>query len=232
MRKIMKRRRTNGVSTRVPAPARVMPDKSWFGVTGWVWSYKWQEFLRHSSYLEREIYIWLDTDPRVVRFQPEPYKVYYRDAEGKDHSYTPDVLVHYVDVPCAVLAEIKWSRDLRTQHAENLVKFRAASAYAADNGNKFTIFTESRIENQEYRNRKFLRQFREQPAVATHERQAVLLDALKVMRRPTIDELLRRLGGNRENQLSCLRTIWHLLALGKIVTELKQPLRRQSTICL
>lgn len=207
-----------------------MPEKSWYGVTGWVWSFKWQSYLRHSSYLEREIYIWLDTQPRVTRFQPEPFTIDYRDVQGEDWPYTPDVLVHFVDLPYAVLAEIKWVKDLREQHNENLPKFKAAKAYGAENGMKFTVFTERRIDNHEYRNRKFLRQFLRQPTVATQERQRLLLEALTHAGPSTVNDLLNRLANNRENQLSFLRTTWHLVATGKVTVDLSQPLRRHSIV--
>lgn len=106
-------------------PVRKIP-KNYRNVTGIAAQSKAIGEARFESRLERDFIALLEFSPEVARYEVQPVKIEWKDAQGKPRYYRPDVRVEFCDElkrpPC--LYEVKCREDLRTHWDELHPKFR------------------------------------------------------------------------------------------------------------
>src|SRR2546428_9188775 len=77
-----------------PVPVRSIP-KNYRSLTGKVIDFRSHSAVAFESALERDLYLLLDFDSAVARFEEQPVTIPYRDPAGVSRTYTPDVPVYY-----------------------------------------------------------------------------------------------------------------------------------------
>jgi hypothetical protein len=184
------------------------------------------------SALERDFLLLLDFDRTVVRYEEQPVTIEYRDAAGKGHTYTPDVLVYYRqdarDDTRPLLCEVKYRADLFANWQEIKPKVRAGRAYARARGWRFKIITECEVRTPYLDNARFLRQYRRIKASADDMR--LLLNALSEMHEADPESVLATVHHDKIRRAELLPILWHLLAGGQIEADLTQPLTMRTRI--
>ncbi|MDP2875490.1 MAG: TnsA endonuclease N-terminal domain-containing protein [Holophaga sp.] len=187
------------------------------------------------STLERDAMILLDSDPTVEAFVTQPVRIAFQDAQGKAHSYTPDILVTFKPDPRTgtmrppLLIEVKPRSVLSRNWEELRPKFKAAVHHACLHGWKFMILTEQEIRVPQFlKNLRFLLGFlKRQPdpqwAVA-------ILDALRKRKECTVLHLLEGVCQSQDDHAIALPTLWHLVATRTIWTDLRIPLGQESKV--
>lgn len=128
-------------------------------MTGTLASQKAEGGAQYESALERDHYLALEFDPTVVKVVPQPVVIHYRDEQGKRRRYTPDTLVQYRGGRPPGLFEVKYIAEVREKREESRRKFRAARAYAREQGWTFTLVTERTVRAPHLKNAHFLRPF-------------------------------------------------------------------------
>lgn len=186
------------------------------------------------SSLERDFFILLDFDLNVDHYEEQPVRIKYKDGEGHQRTYTPDVLVHYRDdiTPAKwmkpLLCEVKYRSDLLANWSEIKPKIRAGRAHACQQGWRFQIITEREIRTPYFYNAKFLRPYRRIEASGDDKR--MLLDTLRELREADPETVLLAIYESPLDRAQLLPVLWHLLATGMIDTDLTQPLNMCSRI--
>ena len=80
---------------------------------------------------------------KVIAYEAEPIIIsYFDDNDGKEHSYTPDILVTYDDLS-KELIEIKPTKNLTDR--KNILKFEAGRKFAQENNAKFLVLTKENL---------------------------------------------------------------------------------------
>jgi DNA-directed RNA polymerase subunit RPC12/RpoP len=104
-------------------------------------SIKMNRNFTYKSGYECCVYELLDAWVEVVAFAVEPFKIPYT-FEGEPHTYTPDILVNFVDGHCE-LWEIK--PENQTALPKNKAKWKSAEAACTTRGWLFKVITEQVI---------------------------------------------------------------------------------------
>jgi hypothetical protein len=98
----------------------------------------------------------LDSDPNVRRYTYEPHfripYIYY----GKEHIYTPDILVKYFSGK-RVIAEVKNIVEMGSPLVDerNYAKFKAADLFAREIGMEFMIIVYDEFKKQDWSFKRF-----------------------------------------------------------------------------
>ena len=184
------------------------------------------------STLEKEHMLLLDFDPRVVSYQPQPFRL----PLSGGRSYVPDLLVNYdadlSDDPITCeLVEVKAQADL-DKHAEDYrEKFEAADAYCEERGWRFVIRTEHDIRTPRLQAVKFLKRYRN--LEADPEREAQLLEAItRTGGRCTVTALLEAMASSLEDRVHFAAPLWRLVAVRHIQIDLDAMIQPDSVVWL
>lgn len=213
-------------------PVRKIPTNR-RSMTGLVASRKNERMTGFESTLERDFLLLLDFDRSVARYEEQPVRIEYVDAEGR-RAYTPDVLVYYQDAPAAsadtrpVLCEVKYRDDLFANWKEYKPKIRAGRAHARGRGWRFRIITEREVRTPYLDNARFLRAYRR--IEADNDDMGLLLDTLRWMGEADPEGVLAAIHHDRTRRAELLPTLWRLLADGHIAADLSQPLTMRTRI--
>lgn len=114
----------------------------------------------YKSSLERQLLVYCDLNPHVVKYSLEPFAVpYVKPTDGRVHRYYIDFLL-VLSTGDKVLAEVKTSvetvppvktkninkykNEMQT-YAVNVAKWQAAKKFAENKGFKFLILTEKQL---------------------------------------------------------------------------------------
>lgn len=214
-------------------PVRKIP-KSYQNVTGIISSERNGSLVGFESPLERDLYLILDFDINVSRFEEQPVKISYVGSNGENRTYTPDVLVHYRDdiIPAKgmppMLCEVKPREKLRKNWAKYKPRFKAAMRYARARGWRFRILTEREIRTPHLQNVKFLGRFRHMHPPKDHKK--LILDAMYELREADPEGLLMSITYDKWRRAEIMPTLWHLIAISRIGADLNLPLTMQSRI--
>ncbi|AUH53687.1 heteromeric transposase endonuclease subunit TnsA [Chromobacterium sp. ATCC 53434] len=186
----------------------------------------------YESTLERDLMEILRFDPSVEYFTAQPVTIGYFDQFGKMRTYTPDGLIQFKPTasltPQPVLYEVKYRADFRQDWRNLLRKFRAAKAYALDQGWRFEVFTEREIRTPYLDNAKFLWRYLEQSPSPDTRRQ--ILQVLWDLDETDPEMLLFALCRDANNRARLIPTLWHLVAIGAIGCDLNAPLTMRSRL--
>lgn len=186
------------------------------------------------STLEKDFFLLLEFDRRVISFEEQPVTITYLDGDRRVCHYTPDVLVHYqsaLPIPSdeqPVLYEVKYTSDLREHGLAYRSKFKAARRYAFDQGWRFRVVTERTIRTTRLNNLRFLLRYH-RLRIDEGERHA-LLSVLREHGPVQLDTLLTLVRPARFQRAETLTILWHLVATEQIDVELDQPLTPQSLL--
>jgi len=214
-------------------PVRRIP-KNYRSVTGLVASDDAShQVTAYESSLERDCIKHLIFNKNGARHEEQPVTISFICA-GKQHSYTPDLLITYRnDVAPAntwkpLLAEVKYRSDLLKDWPRLKPKFHAARQYAIERAWDFTIITDSEIRTPYLKNITLLLECRKHRTneVVTN----VLLDALDNLGDSNPDTLLRSVSQDSLTRATMIPTLWQLVADYRIGAELEKPLTMNCRI--
>lgn len=187
---------------------------------------------RFESSLERDFYVLLEFNPRVVRWDPQPVRI---DVPDTGTAYVPDVLVGYAEdirnpgSVRRVLYEIKYREELAKNWTCYRPRFKAALRYAKSQGWAFKLVTEREIrEGGLLWNAKFLLPYIHDD-VSDGER-ALLLKMLTRLGPATPTTLLGACSSNPWERARLLNALWSLVARRQIGADLRLKLTMNSGI--
>lgn len=204
------------------ALAGVMPSRKQAGV----------EPARFESSLERDFYILLEFDLKVIRWEPQPVRIAVGDGRP---TYVPDVLVTYLDVSVwphrerKVLYEVKQRAELRDNWHHWKARFKAARRYAREHGWKFKIITDREIRSGGLLwNAKFLLPYsHDEVADGVH---TLLSKTIRHLGPTSPEKLVAHLAKDPWEQATLLSSVWTLVAGRAIVCDLTERLTMQTEI--
>ena len=209
-------------------PVRKIP-KNHIVITGLVATDKSDEMTAFEGDLERDFMKILTFDSqRVLRYEEQPVTIRFIGSDGKEHSYTPDILIFYKDGSKPLLAEIKPRRYIRKHWKKLKPKFRAAYRYAKEKGWRFEIISEVEIRTSYRDNVVFLLGFRNLP-----ENEAditLILDTLIKLRETTPQNLLLEITEDRIRQAYLIPSLWQLVATYRVGADLEEHLTMYSRL--
>lgn len=193
-----------------------------------------QEF---ESSLERDLLMLAHWNNEVDWYQAQPVTINYLDSLGKARSYTPDLLVSFIldkksdkqtERRKPLLCEVKFRSDYAKMWKELKPKFRAAKAYAKENGYEFLVITEREIRTDYLINIKFLWRHRFDPSYPEHNKK--LIETLKEMSSSDPNTLLNTCCTTKTQRGEAMWSLWNLIANDIIQCDLKQKLTMQTKI--
>lgn len=203
----------------------------------------------YESGLERDLFLRLDFDPGVERFEAQPVRIHYEGPQGKKRHYTPDTLAFFREGGPywgsaspeheAALYEVKYAEELREKRDKLAPKFEAARSYASGRGWRFEVATEEEIRTPFLRNARLLRKLAGQPVQTGSKEIRRILEISESLEAPTADEIARRIFPHAEdeqdatnaaaNREKARRRVWHLLARGYFEADLHSRVLTGST---
>lgn len=190
--------------------------------------------VEYESTLERDFILREEFSLAVLGIVPQPCQIEYRAHSGRKHVYTPDFLIYYrlgsrsyEDYPKPVLIEVKPAAEWRKHWRQWLPKWKAAYAYAKQQGWEFHIRDESRIRDQALQNITFLSRYKRM--VFPAEESQAIVETVEQMGTVTVDYLLARhfMGIYRTEGIAHL---WHLLATRKLDCDISQSLSNHTEL--
>jgi TnsA-like endonuclease N terminal/TnsA endonuclease C terminal len=214
-------------------PVRSIP-KNYRSLTGKVIDFRSQSAVAFESALERDLYLLIDFDDAVARFEEQPVTIPYRDPAGVSRTYTPDVLVYYHSGLAdqqdrqPVLYEVKYRDDLRANWGDYKPKFKAARRYARVQGWTFRLITEREIRTPYLKNAKFLREYRHRTLDSGDCCRVLAMLAERCETDP--EALLVALSDDRWERARLLPVLWQLIAVRQAGADLTVPLTMRSRI--
>lgn len=183
------------------------------------------------STLERDFLSMLNNDCKVDRYETQPVKITWIAVDGKNHHYTPDVLVKYAATNKSILYEVKYRSELREKWSELKPKFKAAIAYCRQQGWRFKIITEVEVRGTALKNIKFLNGY----LIFNNSRDIQdkcqkLLANIENLVQTTPETLLGTISTEKMEQAEWIPALWHLVATQQILVDLSNPLNLKSLI--
>lgn len=120
--------------------------KSAYSVTGYVSTEKAAKIQRAESSLEQDFLTLLEYDWRVLRYATQPFKIHWKDGNGRPRRFTPDIAVAYHSLATeqdpslrTTIFEVKHRAHLKARWAEEKPRLKAAFAWAKDYGCRFKV---------------------------------------------------------------------------------------------
>ena len=104
-------------------------------------------FVEYESQIERDFYLLLDHAPDIKNFQHQPIAIEYKDVNIKQHVYTPDVYVEFIN-GMRVIVEIKDVNTAKTNFNEFKEKWDAAERWCKEHGMLFSVLTDEDIRTE------------------------------------------------------------------------------------
>ncbi|MBL4701279.1 MAG: TnsA endonuclease N-terminal domain-containing protein [Phycisphaeraceae bacterium] len=175
------------------------------------------------SLLERDFVSLMAFDNDVVKIEEQPVRIIFANKR----SYVPDFLVTHANRGLRLI-EVKPKRVLDKRQEEFAPKFAAASKFATERDWTFEIWTEREIHIPRLENANFLLPFRREtpdPGLA-----ARLVRDLHRSGPISIYQLVTSCWDDHHEQSRGLATLWCLLSIGKIVTDLNVEFDMSSPI--
>lgn len=211
--------------TKLQQVRRIKPTRR--SVSG-VYMFRGEVAVEFESTLERDFILRTEFSLSVLEIVPQPCRIEYLAPSCRKQTYTPDFLVYYrlgnrsfEDYQKPVLVEVKPEAEWRQHWRKWLPKWKAAHAYARQQGWEFHIRDESRIRDQALKNINFLARYKRMTFPPEESR--VVIETAKQMGTVTVDYLLARhfMGLYRAQGIA---HIWHLLAIRALDCDISRPL--------
>ena len=186
--------------------------------------------LRFESTLERDFFILQFFDDNVIDIEEQPVAIKWQDENARKRRYIPDARIDYAD-GSTKLFEVKPKRILKKQATELAPKFTAAKDYAEQQGWEFCVVTEDDICTPRLENSKFLYSFASEHTPPHNA--ACIFHALRAIgEKASIAEVLDQAAGTIEEKDSLRRTLWQLLAQGKLLADIDKSFSQTTSIRL
>jgi len=224
----------------VTVPSRkIRPSR--YGVTAYKATQKAGVSQEAESSLEYDFLTLLEYDQRVEKYVTQPFKIDWKDKEGRRRVYTPDVIVKYADWAMTrdpalktTIFEVKYQEDLKEGWQELKPKLRAAIGFAKEIGCRFHLTTEKQIRTPYLTNARFLMGYlcRNMPNLpgVTGSRQRLILRALYKLEKTTPRKLLEEISLDKEFQAELIPYLWNLVNQGMVGMNLMEKLTMNSPI--
>lgn len=182
------------------------------------------------STLERDFLRLLEFSPEVEQFEVQPLTLRWRDESHSWCSYTPDVLVTFIEATSRPpwLCEVKYRSGLRQDWAELHPKFIQAIRHAKHEGWRFRLITEVEIRGPVLDAAKFLLPFRRH--LVPPERKAHLLGLVDSLGESTPQAILQAISPDPQVQAEWLPALWQLVANFDIRMDFETPIRMSSKL--
>lgn len=208
-------------------PVRKIP-KNALVVTGSFASKKNGRLLGCESLLERDYMILLEFDETVESFEEQPVKIPFKKGIKP---YVPDILIHYKSgrrLP--LLAEVKTKADLERNRDKYTPKFEVARIFAREKGWEFGVVTEDQIRVPRLKTLKFLRAYYDKvppdPVIADQVKTTLREEGAPI----ALDDLLERLSNSKNEGISLIPTVWHLVATKAICIDYDKPISEKTLL--
>lgn len=107
--------------------------------------------VEYESCLERDFLLLCSHDPSVRKFQHQPITINYKDRQGKERKYTPDVYVEYTNGSNA-LYEVKFSAEVAQNRNKYMERWNEAARWGNERGMSFSVITEREIRTPRWGN--------------------------------------------------------------------------------
>ncbi|MGY3228942.1 hypothetical protein ACVWWJ_000426 [Luteibacter sp. HA06] len=190
------------------------------------------EAARFESSLERDFYVLLEFDLKVVRWEPQPLRVEVGDGHP---TYVPDVLVTYLDYDAhpprehKVLYEVKQRAELRDNWSKWKYRFKAARRHARRQGWAFRIVTDREIRSSGLLwNAKFLLPYGHDEVEGGI--QDLLIKTLQFLGPTTPDKLVSHLAADPWERAQLLSAVWTLVSARKFICDLSDRITMHTEI--
>lgn len=187
------------------------------------------------SALERDFYVLLEFDRRVIAWHPQPLTIAVPGTAGRRTTrYTPDVAVEYSAEPDSrtlqrvELCEVKYRQELRDDWAKLKPRLKAGLRHARSEGWSFRIYTEVEIRTPRLENARFFLGYVNRGT-----------DRMDIAR---LEHTLMRIGVASPNTLfdaafvapeekgRMLGVLWHMIATGRVLMDFDKKLSMQTPI--
>jgi hypothetical protein len=201
-------------------PVRKIP-KTYRSISGRFPSAINKRCVGYESKLERDCYLRKEFDRTISNYEEQPIRLTGKNG-GRNVSYTPDCLTNYKGDKPAQLEEVKYQEDLDEQAAELEPRFELAKIHAKENGIEFRVTTEAEIYSGSVDNLRLLYRFTKPPNNFVSKRK-LIMESMEVTGEMSLKDLLMSLGKDRVTQAGFTRSIWHLLYIREIETNLDEP---------
>lgn len=188
------------------------------------------------STLERDCLTLLEFDHQVITYDVQPIDINWTDGMGQNRTYTPDFLIRYRKHGCnfssfdTILCEIKYRSEIFSKWDELKPKFKAAVKYAKEMGWRFKILTEVEIKTDYMENARFLLPYINGSYNDSHAE--MLVNKLITSGNCSISELLDSLIKDKWARAELVPTLWQLIGIGRIKTDLNIPITMSSIVSL
>jgi len=171
-------------------------------------------------------------DEDVAWIRTQPVEITYEFPRARPLKYTPDVLIEFNEVRrrgrTPILCEVKYRSELAKNWRELRRKFRAAQAYCADMGWRFSVFDEYAIRTTKLENIKFLWRYRGAPCNA--DLVSVLLDCFQMQPMLRLDQAITKACAAEKwiDSAQAIWTWWVLVAERKIEFDMNEKISAET----
>lgn len=187
------------------------------------------------SSLERDYYILLEFDKKVLAWHPQPFKIPYAAENGyRKGKYTPDVAVEYTSIDHGTyldrveLCEIKYRDELRANWSFLKTRLRAGVRYARNEGWKFRVITETEIRTPLLHNAKFFLPYRDRDTDKNYIE--LLENALSDEGISTPGSLFGLPQLQNLHRAKMISVLWHMIANGWVDANFNEKFTMLSPI--
>lgn len=214
-----------------------------FSVTARLSSGKLGRTVQAESLLEYDFMNILDFDPRVEKYGEQCLSVPWIDPSGREHHYTPDVLVKFTREARAkdarlggTVFEVKPAEVLAESLAELKPKYRATMRSLRGTGVRFRLITDRQIDRVFAANVRFLlnykvERFQNGKSPEEMAMDAALLDTVwKLNGMTTPQRVLDEFSQSFELRARLLTRLWYFVATCTLDADLVEPLTMNSTL--
>lgn len=185
-----------------------------------------------SAALFGDLFTLLDFNLEVFYYDRQPVSIPYTDPSGDSRAYVPELLITYrKDITperLSLLCDVMLREDLFENWKELKPKFKAARAYAREQGLSFKVLTERDICTPYLWNARFLLQFQRLPKQPKHTR--LLINKLSELGRTNAVALLAACSSDETERKAMLPSLWWLVAREHVGADLICPITMDSPL--
>ena len=199
--------------------------------TGFFYSHINARLIAYESLVERDFYQMLEDQADIIeKYEEQPLKVEKR-WNGKITSLFPDCLITYKPwtEKKPLLVEIKSEKEIIDPANAEAFKIDCdvLEAYAKKQNMDFKVVFDTDIRGQYLKNLKFLNKYRDKPG-KLREYENSILETVRAKGPVAVSGILDDLAKDTIERAHILPSIWHLLQVKALKTDLYKPLSNSS----
>lgn len=196
-----------------------------------VYIFRGETAIPHESSLERDFLIRTEFFLDVLQVLPQPVRIPFTAANGRQYFYTPDFLVTYRPTRQGhrkpVLVEVKPKEQWRRHWRKWRPKWKAAIRYAKEHDWKFQIRDETRIRDTVLQNIRFLAPYKRM-RLQGEDGQRIIATLGSMGPTPMRAVLEQHRAGTRHDQAAAI--LWHLVAIRQLDCEITGPMNGHTKL--